>query len=99
MHQRNETKLRENKNNQNYEIRDKNIEINANEKNRDVRTNSNARENSSETKMRSGNMKQISKKEFEFEDDITVTSEEVLWATKMLQAQSHIETRLGKRYY
>ena len=99
VYQRNETKLREKKNNQNYEIRDKNIEINANENNRDVRTNSNAHENSYETKMRSDNMKKISKKEFEFEDDITVTSEEVLWATKMLQAQSHIETRLGKRYY
>ena len=44
-------------------------------------------------------MKSSNKEEFEFDDDTAITSVEAIWATKMLQAQSHIETRLGKRYY
>ena len=81
--------------NQIDEFRNRNIETNAKKFNQDLKSN----ENSYEIRMRNGDMKSNNKEEFEFDDDTAITSVEANWATKMLQAQSHIETRLGKRYY
>ena len=36
---------------------------------------------------------------FQFEHDGEVSSAEAVWATNMLRAQAHIESRLGRNYY
>lgn len=45
------------------------------------------------------NRKAEDEEEFEYDDDTVISSEEAHWATKMLRAQAHLETRLGKNYY
>lgn len=37
--------------------------------------------------------------QFEFQGEDAVSGAEALWAAKMLQAQAHVETKLGRNYY